>query len=236
MTKRDPIWKSIADTLRRDIAAGLHGEGEKLPTEAVLSSRFGVNRHTVRQALKALGEEGLTVSRRGSGVFVAARPPAEYPLGRRVRFHQNVADAGRAPSREVTLLETRAARPAEAEALGVDLVHAFEGVSLGDALPLAAFRSVFPAARFPDLPEALGRLRSITAALREMGVEDYTRRSTRITARVARGPRALLLKLPEGAPVLRTEAVNVDAQGAPVEYGRTWFAGDRVALTVAAED
>lgn len=235
MTKRSPIWQAIAEALRRDLAAGVHGEGDKLPTEAALSARFGVNRHTVRQALAALGQEGLVVSRRGAGVFVAGRPPADYPLGRRVRFHQNLSATGRAPSREITLNETRRARPEEAEALGVDLVHVLEGVSLGDALPMAVFRSVFPAERFPALPEALGRLKSVTAALRESGVEDYTRKSTRITARLARGPRALLLKLPEGAPVLRTEAVNVDADGRPVEYGRTWFSGDRVALTVTPE-
>lgn len=39
--------------------------------------------------------------------------------------------------------------------------------------------------------------------------------------------------LAEGAPILRTRAVNVDGTGHPVEYGTTWFAGDRVALTVA---
>ena len=35
-------------------------------------------------------------SRRGAGVFVTARP-TDYPLGRRVRFHQNVLAAGQTP-------------------------------------------------------------------------------------------------------------------------------------------
>jgi GntR family phosphonate transport system transcriptional regulator len=30
--------------------------------------------------------------------------------------------------------------------------------------------------------------------------------------------------------------VNVDAAGRPVEFGRTWFAGDRVALTLGADN
>ncbi|MCA1775005.1 MAG: phosphonate metabolism transcriptional regulator PhnF, partial [Loktanella sp.] len=34
----------------------------------------------------------------------------------------------------------------------------------------------------------------------------------------------------------RTVAVNVDAQGVPVEFGHTWFAGDRITLTVAPDD
>ncbi|MBW0158189.1 phosphonate metabolism transcriptional regulator PhnF [Sedimentimonas flavescens] len=235
---RQPVWQTIAETLRHEITEGLYPEGTKLPTEAQLSARFGVNRHTVRHALAALAEAGLTVSRRGAGVFVASAPRADYPLGRRVRFHQNVSASGRTPTREVLRIESRPAREAEAEALALPAganVHVFEGISLGDALPLAVFRSVFPAARFPDLPAALARLHSVTQALAAQGLRDYTRATTRVTAKVAKGPRAGLLKLPEGAPILRTEAVNIDADGVPVEFGISWFAGDRVALTVSAE-
>lgn len=232
MTRREPVWRMIADMLRAEIGEGLYPQGAKLPTEAELSARFGVNRHTVRHALSALAGDGLTVARRGAGVYVAASPRADYPLGRRVRFRHNVAATGRAPSRQVLRIETRPATAAEKDALGVDLVHVFEGLSFGDALPISLFRSVFPAERFPALPEALGRLGSVTDALAEMGVADYTRASTRITAKIARGTKAGLLKIADGAPILRTEAVNVDPQGRPVEFGISWFAGDRVALTV----
>ena len=236
MTRRDPIWRALAATLRAEIASGLYPEGAKLPTEMQLSTRFGVNRHTLRRAVAHLAGEGLVVSRRGAGVFVAARPAADYAIGRRVRFHQNIAAAGRTPSRQVTRLETRPATEAEARALGVGRVHVFEGLSLGDGMPLCQSRSVFPADRFPALPEALARLRSVTAALAEQGIADYTRAFTRVTAKIARGPRAGLLRIAEGAPVLRTESVNVDADGTPVEYGLSWFAGDHVALTVMPED
>jgi len=235
MTKRDPVWAAIAAILRAEIASGASPPGAKLPTEAALATRFGVNRHTVRHALAALAEEGLLRARRGSGVFVAASPPTDYALGRQVRFQENVTASGRTPSRRVLRLETRPAEAAERAALGVELVHLYEGLSLADGVVLAQFRSAFPADRFPTLPEALARLGSVTAALAEMGVSDYTRASTRITAKLARGPRAALMHLPEGAALLRTEAVNVDATGVPVEYGLTWFAGDRVALTVAPD-
>ena len=49
---RSPIWKSIAAELESEIARGLYRAGDKLPTEAELSSRFGVNRHTARRALR----------------------------------------------------------------------------------------------------------------------------------------------------------------------------------------
>ena len=145
------IWQSISERLRAEIAEGLYPPGSRLPTEAALAARFGVNRHTLRRAIAALAEAGFVTPRRGAGVFVAARP-TDYPLGRRVRFHQNVAASGRTPSRRITRSETRAARAREAEALRLPeaaQVHVVEGVSLADGQPIAAFRSVFPAARFP---------------------------------------------------------------------------------------
>lgn len=230
-----PIWQTIAATLHDEIAAGLYRPGDKLPTEAALSARFGVNRHTVRHGLSQLIKTGTLHARRGAGVFVAARP-TDYPLGARVRFHQNILDSGQTPSRRLTRMETRPASPDEAQALrlGVgELVHVVEGVSLADDQPLALFSSVFPADRFPGLLPAMQTHRSVTAALAVCGLADYTRAETRLTARLADGLQALALRIQPGAPILRSSAVNVDTAGLPVEYGQTWFAGDRVALTVA---
>ena len=234
---RTPIWKSIAGTLADEIARGHWAVGERLPTEAELSARFGVNRHTVRRSLAALGEEGLVHSRRGAGVFVAGRP-TEYPLGRRVRFNQNLRAAGRLPGRDVLSVASRAADAEEAEALALspgDEVHSYEGLSLADGQPIAVFRSVFPAGPVPDLPRILMEERSVTAALARSGVPDYTRASTRLTAVAATATQALLLRLPEGAPLIRSVSINVTPEGRPVEYGHTWFAGDRVALTVGPD-
>lgn len=233
---RKTIWKSIADTIGAEIAEGLYRPGDKLPTEAGLALRFGVNRHTVRQALAALSAAGTVHSRRGAGVFVTSRP-TDYALGRRVRFHQNVTASGRTPSRRITRLETRPATGREADALGLRAgaaVQVIEGVSLADGQPLAAFRSVFPAARFPGLLAAMEGRTSVTEALAASGLTDYTRAETRLTAKLATPLLALALQVAEGAAVLRSTAMNVDDAGVPVEYGVTWFAGDRVTLTVSA--
>jgi GntR family phosphonate transport system transcriptional regulator len=232
---REPIWRSIANTLQTEIAQELYRPGDKLPTEAELADRFGVNRHTVRQGLANLAEAGIVHARRGSGVFVAARP-TDYALGQRVRFHQNVTASGRTPSRRITRLETRPASVAEAAALGLasgDLVHVIDGISLADGQPLAIFSSTFPAARLPELLTAMDAQNSVTAALATCGVTDYTRSETRLTAKLADGLQALALQIQAGAPILQSVAMNVDAAGRPIEYGTTWFAGDRVTLTVA---
>jgi len=231
---RTPIWKSIAIALTADIAERRYATGDRLPTEAQLAAKFGVNRHTVRRALAEMADQGLVHARRGAGVFVAAQP-TDYPIGKRVRFHRNVAAGGQLPAKKLLTLDTRAADAREAEALDLapgDPVLVYDGLSLADDAPIALFRSTFPAARFPELRDALSETRSVTEALARCGVEDYTRRATRITAKQANATQALHLRVAEGAPILRTVGVNVDSDGTPVEYGRTWFAGDRVTLTV----
>lgn len=234
---RTAIWKSIAETLQSEIAGGLYRPGDKLPTEADLAARFGVNRHTVRHAVSGLAEAGIVHSRRGAGVFVALKP-ADYPIGCQVRFHQNLLASGQLPSRDIHRLETRISTAQEAEALALPAgapVHVMEGVSLADGVPMAAFLSVFPAERLPGLLDLLGKFASVTQALAAIGISDYTRASTRLTAIAASPIFALKLRLAEGAPILRSVAINIDDQRRAVEFGTTWFAGDRITLTVSPD-
>lgn len=237
-TKKTPVWRAISETLSREIADGIYTTGDKLPTEAALAQRFGVNRHTVRHALSHMAAQGLVIPRRGAGVFVTGAP-TDYPIGKRVRFHQNITAAGRAPAKEVLSVATRRATGKETEALALPphaMVHCYEGLSLADNMPVALFQSVFPAERFSGLPDQLERRSSVTVALRTHGVADYTRIWTRLTAKRATATQAGLLRIEEGAPILRSVGMNADLQGTPVEYGRTWFVGDRVTLTLDTPD
>ncbi|MCY4334455.1 MAG: phosphonate metabolism transcriptional regulator PhnF [Litoreibacter sp.] len=231
---KTPIWQAIADALRSDLAEGRYKAGDKLPTEAALAERFGVNRHTVRHGLSALVEEGLIRTRRGAGAFVAATP-TDYAIGKRVRFHENLIAAGRHPEKRVLHVEERAATLGEANALRIapgDWVCAYHGLSLADGQPVAVVESVFPKDRLPGIAAALNAHPSITEALKTVGTTDYTRASTRLTAVRSSATQALHLQVKEGDPLLKSTSVNVDERGHPVEYGRTWFAGDRVTLTM----
>jgi GntR family phosphonate transport system transcriptional regulator len=231
---RTPVWQAIADALRADISEGRYLTGEKLPTEAQLAARFGVNRHTVRHALSQLVDDGLVRTRRGAGAFVASTP-TDYPIGERVRFHENLLAAGRRPEKHVLDVDCRAAAAGEARALEIDEgapVCCYHGLSLADGAPLALFESVFPLDRVAGIDRHLAKTSSVTEALARSGVADYTRASTRLTAVPADVTQALHLHLREGDPLLRSTSVNVEAGGHPVEYGRTWFAGDRVTLTL----
>jgi GntR family transcriptional repressor for pyruvate dehydrogenase complex len=63
----------VHDRIRRAIVEGEFGENERLPGENALAARFEVSRPVVRAALARLREEGLIVSRQGSGSFVSTQ-------------------------------------------------------------------------------------------------------------------------------------------------------------------
>ncbi|MCZ0732990.1 GntR family transcriptional regulator [Phreatobacter sp. AB_2022a] len=78
-----PLYQQVVESLRASIAAGTFAVGERLPTEDALCRSFGVSRHTVREALRALRGEGLIESRQGAGSTVvnrASRPLYTYSV------------------------------------------------------------------------------------------------------------------------------------------------------------
>lgn len=68
-------YEQIANQLRDAITSGQYRPGDRLPSENDLMSRHGVARMTARGALEVLRNEGLTVARRGAGVFVREFQP-----------------------------------------------------------------------------------------------------------------------------------------------------------------
>ena len=75
-----PLYRRLVAALRRDIAAGRLAIGARLPSEEELCRRFRVSRHTVREALRQLREDGLVASRQGAGTTVVRKeaPPPLY--------------------------------------------------------------------------------------------------------------------------------------------------------------
>ena len=228
------LWQGIHDTLASEISDGRYAPGAKLPTEAELARRFGVNRHTVRRALAALATAGRIHVRRGAGAFVT-QTRLDYAIGPRTRFSQNLTAAGHTPERHMLRIETLTADATERRHLALSRgaqVHVTESISHADGIPVTHSRMAFPAARVPDLPEALRDTPSITAALARCGIADYQRIWTRLTAERPGTLIARHLRMPETSPVLRSESLDADADGQPIEYGISWFCSERVQLVI----
>ena len=68
------LHEQVAAELRRAIAEGEAGPGERLPPARDLAAVLGVNTNTVLRALRTLRDEGLLEFRRGRGITVAGTP------------------------------------------------------------------------------------------------------------------------------------------------------------------
>lgn len=228
------LWRQIQSVLAHEIMAGTFAPGDRLPTEPELAERFGVNRHTLRRAMSELAEQGLVRIEQGRGSFVQEQV-LDYAIGRRTRFSTNVLSQQRRPGgrllKAVELTATREiARELEiAPGASCALVETLGEV---DERPVLLGRHYFPLWRFADIVSVYGRTGSVSLALAHYGVHDYERRTTRITARLPEESEAALLRQPRTRPVLVTEAVNVDSQERPVEFGETLFSADRAQLVV----
>ncbi len=228
------VWRQIAAAMEMAIRRGDYRPGIQLPTEKQLADRFGVNRHTVRQAMNRLAETGLVSIEQGRGMFVA-EGSLDYRIGARTRFTENLLTKQKKPLRELISADQIPAPADIARALGIPTgapLWQIETRNHADDRAVSVSSHYFSTDRFPDMPELFRRAGSITGALKLSGVADYTRRVTRIAAKLIAAGDARLLDLPRTRPVLISETVNVDDRGRPVEFVRARFAADHVTLSI----
>lgn len=224
-----PLWRQIETQLRGEIGNAFP-PGARLPPESDLSRRFGVNRHTLRRAMEELSRAGLVRMERGRGAVVP-EDVLDYVIEPRTRFSEWVRRHNKEPSGRVLRLGEEPADAAAATALGVaegTPLVLLERLGLADGRPVSLGVHRF-SPRLAGLKEALGA-GGITAALRAVGVDDYVRQTTRVTARMPSAVEAELLRTSRTRPLLVTENINADRTGAVVEFGVTSYPTPRVQI------
>jgi len=230
-----PVWSRIADDIARAIERGEHAPGTVLPGAAELAGHYGVNRHTVRQALLHLQGLGMLAVERGRGTsVVGSRVP--YKIGRRVSMRTNFAAAGMDVTGEILGHEQRVATAEEAAALAIRpgaAVWVVRTRSRAAGAVVSSGLHVLPVARFEAFPAKLLAARgSISGAFRAYGIDDYVRLSTRLSADVAGPAEAEWLEIAVGAPLMRSRAVDGLTDGTPLQAMDSLFAGSRVEMLI----
>ncbi len=168
-SSRDALHRSIARTLREEIADGRPEVGQLLPPEHDLVSRFGSSRHTVREALRTLAREGLIERRQGANTRVIA----SHPRGPYQPTMHSIDDLRQYAAETVLrLLDVRTAPidPEEAryfgEGTGADWLQV-DAVRWADTQALCSNR-VFIDMRFAPLLADLEPGKALTVGINEM--------------------------------------------------------------------
>jgi GntR family transcriptional regulator len=85
-----PVFRQIADEVRRSIAIGVLKANDPLPAVRQLARELKVNANTVQHAYRTLETERAVYVKRGIGTFIAA--PTKDVAGRRGPIARQIAE------------------------------------------------------------------------------------------------------------------------------------------------
>ncbi|MFG2793977.1 GntR family transcriptional regulator [Streptomyces sp. NPDC048419] len=224
-----PLYYQLAQQLEAAIEHGVLAPGNLLGNEIDLSTRLGLSRPTVRQAIQSLVDKGLLVRRRGVGTQVVhsqVKRPLELSS-----LYDDLEAAGQGPTTQVVRNERVPASPDVAAALGIaegGEVIVLERLRLTHGQPVALLCNYLPATLL-DLDT--GRLEStgLYRMMRGAGITLHSARQT-IGARSATAGEAGRLDEKEGAALLTMQRTAYDDTGRPVEYGTHIYRASRYAF------
>lgn len=224
-----PLYVQIADSLLDRIESGRLLAGDRLPPERELSEGLGVNRVTLRRALRVLESRGLLIRRQGSGTYVAD-PKIERQAGRLISFTRGMERRGFAPGARVVLLEERPVGASLAAVLHLPMhapVYDLLRLRLLNDVPAMLEHYVMSVRRFPDLARFDLEHRSMYEVMEtEYGVS-IRRAKQSLEPVVASEFEADLLDVSPGAPLMMERRLAYDREDQPVEHGRDLYRGDR---------
>lgn len=223
-----PLWSQVSDDLRRRVGTGEFAE--RFPGDTELMEQYDVSRHTARDAVRRLQDEGLVVRERGRGTHVVS-PGLEQPIGTLYSLYRSIEDQGFEQRSTVRFLEERT----DAEAAGVlglsprsRLVY-LERVRFADAEPVAVDCSWLPAdvAR-PLLAVDFTRTALYSELQALCGVRPVSGWE-RLRPELPSPEQRRLLGLPARQPVFAIERVTNSADG-PLEWRHSVIRGDTFAF------
>jgi GntR family transcriptional regulator len=224
-----PLYAQIAESLLDQIESGKLTSGDRLPSERELSEKLGVNRLTLRRALRMLEDQGLLMRRRGSGTYVA-QAKMEWQAGRLIPFTQGAQRRGYTPGAKVILFERHPVEAAIAKELGLPVsaaVYYVHRLRLVSQEPVLLERFTVPCNRFPGLEQHDLAQRSLYEVMETEYRVCISRARQSLEPVIATEYEAKLLGVRPGAPLMLERRLALDQEGQPVEYGKDLYRGDR---------
>lgn len=234
-----PRFRAICETLAGQIAAGELPVGSRLPSEQELCLRFGASRHTVREALRLLQEQGLVTRRQGAGTTVIAREASDG-FANSVTTLDGLVQYASSTALEVLTVETLLTDDRLAGLLRAAPSEAWTRIcalrrSTTDG-GLLCYSEIFLPAEFAGLADRVGRTRTAVYTMLE---EAYDIRiaevSQLVEAAAADANIASRLGLAPGDPVLLITRHYTDQEGRTVEVARNAHPAGRFAYRMVLQ-
>lgn len=212
--------------LSQQIASQAYRPGDRLPSESQLASALGVSRATIREALRALEQEGLVYRRHGVGTFVRSPHPAIL-----LRLEVNLAVSEQASAAGLSLVsrtlaaERVVATEEEAQRLNLpsgEEVWRLERLRLLDENPVLYTIDTVPAWVVPDgrRPPSEG---SIYRFLEEECRQTIAEGTARLLPVQADLHVARRLRVRVGTLLQLVDQVDFNREGKPILASREYY-------------
>jgi len=223
------LWQQLRADLQRRLAEGEFTE--TFPGELELRDEYGVSRHTVREALRALREEGLVTAHRGRPPQLGGHAEITQPLGALYSLFASVEAAQQHQRSVVRRLDIRADAHA-AVRLGLEestpLVY-LERLRLADEQPLALDCTWLPAALARPLLDADFTHTALYDELATRCGVRLTGGHEQIKAVIPAPAQRQLLDIGDDTAALRVERTGTTGD-TRIEWRTTLIRGDRFSV------
>ena len=224
-----PLYYQIQQFLLEQIRSGVFKPGQAILSEQEISTRMGVSRMTVRQALKSLCHQEVLYSQRGKGTFVS-ETKLEKNFRKVLSFTEEMSIGVSRTSSKVLFFTVAVADIKAAEALRLtsdESLIDLRRLRLVDGIPMAIERSQIPIHFCPDFLETFDPHTSLYRTLAERYQIHIAEAEEVVEAAVADAEEAHLLQIGKRSAVFRFVRTSYLRNGQPVEYVNSTYRGDR---------
>jgi len=230
-----PLYIQLASELEEAIYSHKYKDGEKLPSENQLCKQYSVSRITVRQALSKLEQKNLVYSVHGKGTFVRL---AEISQGlvKITSFQKTLEQKGLTGYTEIEEFSYKKIPDSIKSFFGVENLARLCLVGYANDMPLVYYNSymvntiaseMLPIAQLWESEKRAFSTWDIYPAIKIKNLH----MEQKLTAVIADGNIAKVLKVSKGDPVMKMET-HAYSNGDLVEYKVAYYRADKYSFTI----
>jgi len=224
------LYLTVKDEIEELIVKGTFKPGDQLPSEYDLSKKYGVSRMTLREALRALEEEGLVAKKQGLGTFVKTTAQRiKSILDVNYGVTEMIKNMGFRPGTQEKNVEEVFADSHMVKALNVKegtKIIALERVRTADKIPVAYTLDMIPVTVLPNMNDLKDLGESIYDFLQEKCNINLSSSMARLFSTKATRKLADKLRIKLNSPLFLLEQTDTDQAGSPVVFSREYFVND----------
>jgi GntR family transcriptional regulator len=224
------LYLFVKDEIEDLIAKGEFKPGDQLPSEHDLSKKYGVSRMTLREALRAMEEEGFVAKKQGSGTFVKATSQRiKSILDVNYGVTEMIRNMGFRPGTQEMNVEEVFADSHMVKALSIEegsRIVIIERVRTADKIPVAYTLDTIPVTILSNIKDIKDLSESIYDFLQEKCNIVLSSSMARLFSAKATRKLADKLRVKLNSPLFLLEQTDTDQAGRPVVFSREYFVND----------